>query len=158
MIPQYEPLFDDKELRAVYEYMGSDNWLTEHKVTTKLENMLYDYLDVKHCVMMPNGTLALYAALMALRVGFCDWVIVPGFTMIATANAVTMANAFPCFTDIEAETLCLDVAEIEKQAKRRPGRVAVIYVSINGRCGDIEAVRKVCLKVFCFCIIILFLS
>ena len=71
MIPQYEPLFDDKELRAAYEYMASDGWLTEHKLTTKLEKMLCDYLGVKHCVMMPNGTLALYATLMSLHIGFC---------------------------------------------------------------------------------------
>lgn len=144
MIPQMEPLYGPEEIKAVCKYMRSGGWLTEYKLTTELEHMFCDYLGVKHCIMMPNGTLALYAALSVYSIGLGDYVIVPAMTMIATANAVKMSVGLPCFADIEAETLCLNYSQIENYAKTRPQRKAVIYVSLNGRCGDMEALVNLC--------------
>jgi dTDP-4-amino-4,6-dideoxygalactose transaminase len=50
-------------------------WLTEHSKTAELEAMIASYLDVNHCIMVPNCTLALYASMMALGIGPGDSVL-----------------------------------------------------------------------------------
>jgi len=144
MIPQMEPLYGPEEIKAVCKYIRSGGWLTEYKLTTELEHMFCDYLGVKHCVMIPNGTLALYAALSVFSIGLGDYVIVPAMTMIATANAVIMTLGHPTMVDIDTTTLCADLGQIEQSLKAYPQRRAVIYVSLNGRCDDMSALVDMC--------------
>lgn len=144
MIPQMEPLYGPEEIKAVCKYMRSGGWLTEYKLTTELEHMFCDYLGIKHCVMMPNGTLALYAALSVYSIGLGDYVIVPAMTMIATANAVKMSIGHPRFVDIDPETLCLDIETVDDYTRTQMRSKAIIYVSLNGRCGDMEVLQNLC--------------
>ena len=57
--------------------------------------------------------------------------IVPNYTMIATANSVFMLGATPVFVDVEPDTLCLDISRTEAAltAKTR----AIMLVTANGR-------------------------
>ena len=139
MIPQMEPWFDEAEADALALYMQSGGWLTEYTKTQKLEELIADYVGSKHCIMMPNGTLALYAMMSVLDIGPGDEVIVPDMTMIATANAVRMVGATPIFVDINEDTLCLDF-ELTKRAIR-DDTAAVLLVSLNGRCPNMDDFR-----------------
>jgi perosamine synthetase len=134
MIPHIEPLIDNLTVEALKIYMESDGWLTEHQWTRKLEKEICDFLKVQHCLMYPNCTLALYAALVALGIGAGDEVVVPDFTMIATANAVKMTGATPIFIDVDAYSLCIDLDAV-KNALTRKTR-AIMAVSLNGRSPD----------------------
>ena len=142
MIPQMEPSLGIEERVAVYDYMCSGGWLTEYKLTRRLERMIADYVGSRHCIMMPNGTLALYAALRALRVGLDDEVLVPDFTMVATATSVGMAGAWPHFVDIDLDTLCLDLDWARLALS--PRTKGMILVSLNGRSPDMWKVREFC--------------
>ena len=140
MIPQMEPWFNEAEANALALYMQSGGWLTEYTKTQELEGLIADYVGSKHCIMVPNGTLALYAMLSVLGIGPGDEVIVPDMTMIATANAVRMAGATPVFVDINADTLCLNF----ELTKRRIGldTTAILLVSLNGRCPNLDDFRS----------------
>ncbi|MHA2264826.1 MAG: DegT/DnrJ/EryC1/StrS family aminotransferase, partial [Candidatus Thorarchaeota archaeon] len=131
IIPQIEPLFGREERRAVYDYMCGGAWLTEHSKTAKLEAMIASYLDVNHCIMVPNCTLALYASMMALGIGPGDEVIVPAFTMIATAHAVGMTGAKVVFCDVDPETWCISRRSVEQVMTKHTK--AIIQVDLNGR-------------------------
>lgn len=48
----------------------------------QLEEMLADYVGVKHCITCANGTDALQLALMAWGIGKGDAVFVPDFTFL----------------------------------------------------------------------------
>jgi len=140
MIEQYVPEFGEEERQAVYEYMGTNAWLTEHDKTRELERMIADFVGAKYCYMTPNCTLALYASLKALGIGPGDEVIVPDFTMIATAFAVEMAGAKPVFVDIDLKTLCIDLKIA--QAAITSNTKAMMVVSLNGRAPDmIDAIK-----------------
>ena len=52
-----------------------------------------------HAVALSSGTAALHLALLLLGVGPGDEVLVPSFTFVATANAVTYLGARPVFVD-----------------------------------------------------------
>jgi perosamine synthetase len=70
-------------------------------------------------------------AALACDVTAGDEVIVPNYTMIATANSVYMLGARPVFVDVEPDTLCLDINRTEAAltAKTR----AIMLVTANGR-------------------------
>ncbi len=131
-INQMEPSFDDAEREAMDAYLKSNGWLMEFKKTRELEKMIADFTGAKYCSMMPNGTLSLSVALMACGVGVGDEVIVPDYTMVATANAVELIGAKAVFVDIESETLCMNLEQMKEAVTSKTK--AVIFVSINGRC------------------------
>jgi perosamine synthetase len=130
-IPQMEPSFDEAEARAVYDYMQSGGWVTEHTKTRDFEAAIAAYTGARHCSIVSNGTVSLALALIACGVGRGDEVLVPDYTMIATANAVKLAGAEVVFADINLDTLCVDQKTLE--AAITPNIKAAMIVTINGR-------------------------
>lgn len=143
-IPQFEPSFDECEAKALYEYMKSGGWVTEFRKTQEFEQLLAEFTGAKHCVITNNGTISLTLALLAAGIEPGDEVLVPDITMIATPNACKIFNATPVFVDVEPATLCMDLKSAE--ASITPRTRALIYVSLHGRCGDMEEVKTFCQK------------
>ena len=134
IVPFIEPLIGQAETEAVTKYMSSGGWLTEFKKTRELEDRICGFLGVKHCFMYPNCTLALYAACEAMNVGRWQDVLVPDFTMVASANAVQMTGAYPLLVDVDIETLCLDIDKAEKEITAYTR--GIMPVALNGRSYD----------------------
>jgi len=88
------------------------------------------YNRVAHGVACSSGTSALTLALRALDIGPGDEVLVPEFTMIASAWAVTYTGATPVFVDC-GEDLNIDVSAIE--AHITPRTKAIMPVHVYGR-------------------------
>lgn len=130
-IPQMEPLIAEADGKAVQAYMASGGWLTEFEKSRELEAALCKFTGAQWCSLAPNGTLALFLALMACGIKRDDEVMVPALTMAATATAPLLAGARVVFADIEPRTLCLDLARAEHLFS--PRTRAVIVVSLNGR-------------------------
>lgn len=105
----------------------------------ELEEKLAAYTGAKYCICVGNGTDALQIALMALDVGPGDEVITPGFTYIATAEAVAVLGAKPVYVDIDPRTYNLDAALLE--AAITPRTKAIIPVSLYGQCADYDAIN-----------------
>lgn len=63
---------------------------------------------------MCNGTIALHLALLSLDIGIGDEVIIPSFTMIASAFAVCYTGARPVFVDADKDTFNIDVTKMKK--------------------------------------------
>lgn len=111
---------------------------------SELEERLADYCGAKYCITCANGTDALQIALMSLGIGAGDEVITPGFTYIATAEAVALLGAKPVYVDIDEKTYNLDPALLE--AAVTPQTKAVIPVSLYGQCADFDAVNAIAEK------------
>lgn len=131
-IEQYKPWFDENEIDAVVTYMRGGGYLTEFKKTQEFAERIRDFTGAKYCSIYANGTVTLSAALIALGItNKTDEVIVPAYTMIATANAVVLAGATPVFADVERSTICLEFQSFKSAVTRNTK--AVMLVSINGR-------------------------
>ena len=135
-INQMEPWIGEEEKRALIEYLDSGGWLTEFKKTREFERMIADYVGSKYASVVNNGTVSLAIALMALGIGKGDEVIVPDYTMIASANAVILAGAKPVLVDIDRINLCLDLNTVEEAITSKIK--AIILVTINGRYPEME--------------------
>jgi len=137
-INQMEPWIGEEEKRSMVEYLDSGGWLTEFKKTREFEQMIADYVGSKYAVVVNNGTVSLIIALMALGIKGEDEVIVPDYTMIASANSVVLAGAKPVLVDIDPSDLCLDLGKAERAITLKTK--AIMFVSINGRCPDMGKV------------------
>lgn len=130
-ICQMKPSFDSMEQEALNKYMSSGGWVTEFKKTREFEKEIAEYTGADYCSVMCNGTLSLTVALLACGVQAGDEVIVPDFTMVATANAAELIGAKVVFADIDINNLCLDFEKMKSAVTEKTK--AVMLVSINGR-------------------------
>jgi perosamine synthetase len=141
-LPQISPSFDVNEADALRDYVLSGGWGTEFHATQEFEAQLCAFTGAKHCIAVTSGTTALSVALLAQGIGPGDEIVMPDLTMIATPNSARMIGATPVFVDVESHTLTLDIAAVERALT--PRTKAIIYVSLNGRSGDIDALLEVC--------------
>ncbi len=141
-INQMEPWFDAKEQKAMAVYLASGAWLTEFKKTREFERQIADYTGAKYCSVVNNGTVSLTIALVAMGIGKGDEVIVPDYTMIASANAVVLSGAKPVFVDIDKSNLCLDFDLVKKAVTKKTK--AIMLVTINGRCPEMKVFVDFC--------------
>lgn len=116
------------------------NWLTnDGPLLQELEHRLGELLEVPHCVVVANGTMALDLAIRALDLS--GEVIVPSFTFIATAHALQWRGIRPVFCDIDPETLCLDPAQAERLINEKT--TAIMGVHVYGRPCDTDELNRI---------------
>ena len=128
---QIEPSFDFNEQSAVSKYIKNGGWITEFKKTQDFEKIISNYTNSKYAIAVNNGTISLTLIALALNISFGDEVIVPNYTMVATANSFSMIGAKPVFVDVEKETLCIDLDLVKKKINKKTK--AIILVTPNGR-------------------------
>lgn len=104
-----------------------------------LEEMLCDYLKVRHVTLLANGTLALMASLKALRLPAKGEVITTPFTYAATVQAIIWQNLTPVFIDIDPETKNLDPEKLEAAISEKT--VAIVPVHCYGVPCDIASIE-----------------
>ena len=138
-IPQIEPWIDGNELRHLKRVVDS-TYVVEHDLTKEFELIIKEYTGAKHAIAMTNGTMALYSCLLALGVESGDEVIVPSLTFIATSNAVLMAGGVPVLCEVSKDTLCIDVAEIEKKITTKTK--VIIPVHLYGQSAKMPEICK----------------
>jgi perosamine synthetase len=145
-IPQMEPWFGTEERAELDRYLDEGGWLTEFKRTAQFESEIAAYTGAKHCVVVNNGTVSLTLAALALELAPGDEVIVPNYTMIATPNSVSLLGCRPVFVDVEPDTLCMDISQLEKAITSRTR--AVMLVTANGRAprSGIDSFVRLCHK------------
>ena len=93
----------------------------------------------RHAVSMNSATSGLVAAMGAIGLGPGDEVIVPPYTMSATAMAPLAYGGIPVFADIEDETFCIDVDAVK--AAIGPRTKAIIAVNLFGHPARLHALR-----------------
>jgi perosamine synthetase len=130
MIPVNEPLLDGNEKKYLIECIETGWISSEGPFVKKLEEGMAKVAGRKHGVAVCNGSIALDIAVAALGIGPGDEVILPTFTIISCATAITRAGAVPVVVDSDPVTWNMDVAQIE--AKITPRTKAIMVVHIYG--------------------------
>ena len=101
------------------------------------------YLSIKHTALASSGTAALTAALVGLKIGPGDEVIIPAHTYMATAMSVLSVGAIPIIVDID-ETLTIDPKALEDACG--PLTRAAIVVHMWGTTCNMKAIMKIAKK------------
>jgi perosamine synthetase len=150
-IPVYNPI-GREELDAAIRVVSSGKlsgfigaWSPEFyggSEVRSFEREIEQYFGVKHAISVNSWTSGLIAAVGALDIEPGDEVIVPTWTMSATAMAVLHWNAIPVFADIDRNTFCIDPISVQENISDRTR--AVIAVDIFGQSADLDAIKTIC--------------
>ena len=132
-----KPSVGKKELKAVAAVFET-GWLGMGSVVRDFEEKLQQFLNSKYIVAVNSGTSALHLALESIEIKSGDEIILPSFTFVASAQAVTMCEATPIFCDILEETLNINPIEIEKKITTRTK--AIIPVHFRGASCDMDRI------------------
>ncbi|HKR46156.1 MAG TPA: DegT/DnrJ/EryC1/StrS family aminotransferase, partial [Paraburkholderia sp.] len=116
------------------------HWLTNNgPVVQEFERRIAEYLGVKHCVAMCNGTIALEIAIRAL--GLQGEVIVPSWTFVATAHSLYWQGITPVFADIDPVTHNLDPDAVRRMITPRTS--GIIGVHLWGRAAAVDELQSI---------------
>ncbi|WP_433254705.1 DegT/DnrJ/EryC1/StrS family aminotransferase [Streptosporangium sp. CA-135522] len=115
-------------------------WLTNQgPLVGEFEERVADLAGTRHCVAMCNATLALQVA--ARATGMTGEVIVPSFTFVATAHALSWIGLTPVFCDIDPETHLMDPGQIE--ALITPETSGILGVHLWGQPNAVEVLPEI---------------
>jgi perosamine synthetase len=144
IIPVCEPSLLGNEKKYVLDAVES-GWISSSgKYLKAFEELFAAFCGTKHGIGVCNGTVALHLALKAMGIGKGDEVIIPSFTMIASAFAVCYVGAMPVFVDAEPDTWNIDTARIEEKITKRTK--AIMPVHIYGHPCDMEPITAIATK------------
>ncbi len=125
---------------SVFEGANTPYFLGGEEIKT-FEAEWAERFGVRHAVSVNSATSGLMAAAGAVGVGPGDEVIVPPWTMSATAAAALVYNAIPVFADITADTFNLDPEALRKAIT--PYTRAIMVVHIFGHPADMDPILEV---------------
>lgn len=110
----YEPYFISNEKKYLSLCIEENYVSYIGKYVKEFEESLKRFIGVKHAIAMVNGTSALHIALIASGIKSDEEVLLPSFTFIATANAVSYIGAIAHFIDIEDKFLGICPNKLEE--------------------------------------------
>jgi len=141
VIPVARPQLGDEEAEAAARVVRS-GMLASGPEVAAFESEFAGFVGARHAIAVSNGTTALHAALLGCGIGAGDEVIVPSFTFIATATAVSICGARPVFADVRLDLFTLDPDRLRDLVT--PRTRAVIGVHLFGQPFDVDPVREFC--------------
>lgn len=126
------------EVRAAIERVLASQQFILGREVLALEQEIARLCHVGHAVGVASGTDALVLALRACGVTTGDEVVLPAFTFVATASAVSALGAKPSFADVHPNTYNLDPAQLERRIS--PRTRAIIAVHLYGLSADMDPI------------------
>lgn len=124
MIPTAIPNVGELEERNLRQCISSTMVSTVGPFVTEFEERLAAISGTPGAVSTSAGTCALHAALTEVGAGHGDLVILPSFTFIASANAISHTGARPWLLDCSGEDWTLDLdllaACLARETRRGP--------------------------------------
>jgi dTDP-3-amino-3,4,6-trideoxy-alpha-D-glucose transaminase len=130
------------ELLEVVERVARDAAFTLGPELESFEQRFAAYCEAEHGIGVSSGTAALELALRGLGIGPGDEVIVPTYSFIASAEAVTAVGATPRLVDVDPDTALLTAETVE--AALTPRTRCVIPVHLFGRPVEMDPLLDLC--------------
>lgn len=127
---------------AVSQVLAS-GWVVLGPAVARFESEFAAYTGTAHCVSVGNGTDAIELALRALGVSSGDAVATVANAGMYSGTAIAAIGARPWFMDVDEETGCVPLSEVERALDA--GVHAVIVTHLYGRAvPQLERIAEVC--------------
>ncbi len=143
-IPVNEPLLNGNEKKYLCECIDTGWISSEGPFVKEFEQKMSAVAGRKYGIAVSNGTAALEVAVQALGIGEGDEGIMPAFTIISCAMAVTKLGALPVLVDSDIHTWNMKVDEIE--AKITSKTKAIMIVHLYGLPVEMKQILKLAEK------------
>lgn len=139
LVSQYQHMKSDID-SAIMNVIENAQFINGPEVTG-FKAELEQYLKIKHVIPCANGTDALQIALMALGLKPGDEIITPSFTYIATTEVMALLGLKPVFVDVDPDTFCIDVTQIESVIT--PKTKAIVPVHLYGQAAPMNEIMEI---------------
>lgn len=143
-IPVNEPLLNGNEKKYLCECIDTGWISSEGPFVKEFEQKMSETVGRKYGIAVSNGTAALEIAAKALGITEGDEVIMPTFTIISCAMAITKLGAIPVLIDSDIYTWNMNVDEIE--AKITEKTKAIMIVHLYGLPVEVDKVLELAKK------------
>ena len=127
-IPVNEPLLNGNEKKYLCECIDTGWISSEGPFVKEFEQKMSASVDRKYGIAVSNGTAALEVAVQEIGIGKGDEVIMPAFTIISCAMAVTKVGAVPVLVDSDSYTWNMNVDEIEGKITSRTKAIMLVHL------------------------------
>lgn len=143
-IPVNEPLLNGNEKKYLCECIDTGWISSEGPFVKRFEEKMSASVGRKYGIAVSNGTAALEVAMQAIGIGEGDEVIMPAFTIISCAMAVTRLGGRPVLVDSDINTWNMKVEEIEEKITSRTK--AILAVHLYGLPVEMDKVLEIAEK------------
>jgi dTDP-4-amino-4,6-dideoxygalactose transaminase len=133
-----------KEVDAAIARTLDNNTFCLGPDVAQFERDFAKFCGAEHCLAMNSGTSALHIALLLLGVGAGDEVITTPYTFVATSWAISYVGAKPVYVDIDAATMNLDPALVERAIT--PRTKAILPVHLYGQPCELDPLLEIARK------------
>ncbi len=140
-LPVADAELDGNELEYVTEAVESSWVSSAGPYVERLEAQFAEYCGTRFAVTTASGATALELMLRAAGIGPGDEVIMPTFTMVATANAVHHVGGKVVFVDSDPATWNMDLDRVTEAIG--PKTRAIIAMHTYGHPVDMDALREI---------------
>lgn len=127
-IPVNEPLLNGNEKKYLCECIDTGWISSEGPFVREFEDKMSKKVGREYGIAVSNGTAALEVAVQALGIGAGDEVIMPTFTIISCAMAVTKLGAVPVLVDSDIDSWNMKVDEIEDKITDRTKAIMIVHL------------------------------
>jgi dTDP-4-amino-4,6-dideoxygalactose transaminase len=134
-LPFSPPAIGAEEIEEVVDTLKSD-WITTGPKTRRFETAFAELVGAEAALAVFSGTDAMQVALAALGVGRGDEVITTAMTFCSTAHVIEHMGARPVLVDVEPDTLCIDVAAVQRALT--PRTKGVLPVHLYGHPAELD--------------------
>jgi dTDP-4-amino-4,6-dideoxygalactose transaminase len=132
---QYQSIRSDID-QVIKTVISESAYIGGHFVK-QFEKDFSDYINVKHCVGVGNGTDAIEIAIEALGMPAGSEIIVPANSFIASSEAVTRQGHKVVFADVDRDSYVLSIEDVKKRIT--PNTKAIMAVHLYGHPCDMDA-------------------
>ncbi|HEX2722813.1 MAG TPA: DegT/DnrJ/EryC1/StrS aminotransferase family protein [Gemmatimonadaceae bacterium] len=137
-IPVNQPVLDGNERKYLSQCIDTGWISSEGPFIREFEERFAARVGRRHGVAVCNGSAALDAACAAIGLDSGDEVIMPTFTIISCAAALTRLGVTPVLVDCDSSTWNMDVSALEQLIT--PRTKAIMAVHIYGLPVDMDPV------------------
>lgn len=123
-----EPLLNGNEKKYLCECIDTGWISSEGPFVKQFEQKLSIKVGRRYGIAVSNGTAALEVAVQALKIGEGDEVIIPTFTIISCAMAVTKVGAIPVLVDSDINDWNMKVDEIEAKITDKTKAIMIVHL------------------------------
>jgi perosamine synthetase len=128
MILVNQPRLDGNEKRYLIECIETGWISSEGPFVKRFESGYAQRVGRKHAISVSSGTAALDAAVLALDLQPGDEVILPAFTIVCCASAITRAGATPVLVDCDPATWNMDVEQVRSRISPRTRAIMAVHI------------------------------
>lgn len=143
-VPFTKPTLSGFELEAFAKCLEQRSLAGGGNISAEAASQLQEICDVRFTRVVHSCTAALEAAVIALRIGPGDEVILPSYNFPSAANAIVLRGATPIFVDIKPGTMNIDEELIEQAITQNTK--AIIPVHYAGVAAEMDKICSIAQK------------